>query len=323
MMPVTPRLSIVTPAWNEEGNLPALYERLREVLDALGVTWEWIVVDDRSRDRTFDVVGMLAARDPRVRGVRLARNSGSHLAIACGLEEAAGEAAVVLAADLQDPPETLADLLARWRAGAQVVWAARRSAPSNAGFAAVYYWIMRRIVGFREMPVNGADFFLIDRAVIDALRQCRERHVSVLALIAWLGFRQEQIEYEKQPRLHGTSGWGFRRKVKLVIDSVTGFSDLPVTACWTIGGVLLALSALVGIGGLLGLGVGVLAPPHVVLLAAVGAVGGLLLLMLGLIGEYVWRALEEGRGRPRYIVDGRVGPRAAAPVASPADALRG
>lgn len=304
-------VSVITPAWNEEANLPVLHARLSQVLDAAGIAWEWIVVDDRSRDRTFEIVRELAARDGRVHGFRLARNSGSHLAIACGLEHAAGDAAVVLAADMQDPPETLLPLIERWRNGAQVVWAARAqtaaSRHSNAGFATLYYWIMRRIVGFHDMPANGADFFLIDRAVIDALCQCRERHVSVLALIAWLGFRQEQIEYEKQPRLHGSSGWGLRRKIKLVIDSVTAFSDLPVTACWTMGGVLMLLGLLGGLAGLLGAGGGVLAPAHVVILGAIAAVAGLVLIMLGVVGEYAWRALDEGRGRPRYLIDAKVG----------------
>jgi dolichol-phosphate mannosyltransferase len=303
-----PRLSIVTPAWNEEANLPLLYERLRQVLDRAGMAWEWVIVDDRSRDRTFAVVGDLAARDGRVRGVRLARNSGSHLAIACGLAEAMGDAAVVLAADLQDPPEALTGLIERWRGGAQVVWAARRRGrQSNAGFATLYYWIMRRIVGFHDMPANGADFFLIDRTVIDALGQCRERHVSVLALIAWLGFRQEQIEYDKQPRLHGSSGWGIRRKVKLVIDSVTAFSDLPVTACWTIGLALASLGIVVGVAGLTGFGIAVLAPAHVVLLAAMTFIGGLVLVMVGVVGEYAWRALDEARGRPRFVIEARAG----------------
>ena len=304
-------LSIVTPAWNEAANLPVLYERLRLTLDSLGMSWEWIVVDDHSRDESFAVVRDLATRDARVRGVSLARNSGSHLAIACGLDEARGGAAVVLAADLQDPPETLAALIEQWRNGAQVVWAARRIAPgakaSNAGFASFYYWLMRHVIGLTDMPGTGADFFLIDRLVIDAVTRCREQHVSVLALIAWLGFRQTQIEYEKQPRLHGTSGWSLRRKVKLVLDSVTAFSDLPVMACWMLGLLLFVGGLSLGLAGLVGLQIGVLAPAHIVLLGAIGSVGGILCVMLGVVGEYTWRALDESRQRPRYTIGARVG----------------
>jgi len=312
MMPA--RLSIVTPAWNEAENLPLLYERLRAAAEATGTSWEWIIVDDHSRDRTFDAVRALAARDARVRGVRFARNAGSHMAIACGLDEAQGDAAVVLAADLQDPPEALAALLERWRAGAQVVWAARRVAPgqraSNGGFARLYYWLMRRVLGLTEMPATGADFFLLDRAVIDAFRQFGERHVSVLALIASLGFRQECIEYEKQPRLHGVSGWSIGRKVKLVVDSVTAFSSLPVMAGWIVGLVLVVMAAVLLVLGLLGGSVGVLSAAAIVLVACVIGVGGLILIMLGVVGEYVWRALDESRRRPRYLVEARVAPAA-------------
>jgi polyisoprenyl-phosphate glycosyltransferase len=309
MISRTPLISLITPAWNEARNLPVMHERLQTALLAADLTWEWIVVDDHSQDATFDVVRELAARDPRVRGIRLARNTGSHMAIVCGLDEAQGDAAAILAADLQDPPETLPLLVERWRSGAQVVWAARRSAAAGAwkgdAFSRLYYWIMRHMVGMREMPAAGADFFLMDRVVIDAFRRLRERHASVLALITWLGFRQERIEYDKQPRLHGTSGWSLRKKVKLLLDSITGFSDLPVAACWLIGLALLATGGLLTAGGFLGLSIGVLMPAHVVLLGCLVAGLGLGLLMLGVIGEYVWRALDEARQRPRYFVEAR------------------
>jgi dolichol-phosphate mannosyltransferase len=304
----SPLLSIVTPAFREAPNLPVLYDRLRAVLAAEPIAWEWVIVDDHSPDHSFAVVRELSARDPRVRGVRLARNAGSHMAIACGLEEARGGAAIVLAADLQDPPETVPDLLARWRGGAQVVWAARRQVPGDGGdgaFSRLYYWLMRDVIGMREMPEAGADFFLVDRVVIDAFKGLRERNASVLALITWLGFRQEQVAYDKQPRLHGASGWNLRKKLKLVFDSVTGFTDLPVVACWSLGLALVVAGLLLVAGGFAGVAVGVLGPPAVVLLGAVAGGVGLCLLMLGLIGEYVWRALDETRRRPRYVVEAR------------------
>ena len=159
-------LSILTPAFNEAANLPALYARLVETMGAIGGEWEWIIVDDHSRDDTFAVIEGLALRDSRVRGFRLARNSGSHVAITCGLHHVDGAAAVMMAADLQDPPETIDAMIAAWRSGAQIVWAARRNSPS--AMSAFYYWIMRHVVGMKEMPARGADVFLIDRAVIDA-----------------------------------------------------------------------------------------------------------------------------------------------------------
>src|SRR5512138_1371888 len=138
-------LSILTPAFNEQDNLDALHERLAKTMASLGVEWEWLIVDDHSRDDTFAVLQRIALANPRVRGIRLARNSGSHLAITCGLQHVRGDAAVMMASDLQDPPETLGAMLQKWRGGAQVVWATRRQRPgerAHAGFAAVYYWIM-------------------------------------------------------------------------------------------------------------------------------------------------------------------------------------
>ena len=301
-------LSVITPAWNEARNLPALYERLRPILDASGLTWEWIVVDDHSRDETFTAVQQLAALDPRVRGVRLARNGGSHAAIACGLHEARGGSAVVLAADLQDPPEVIPALVARWRDGVQVVWAARRQVPGAthaSAFSRLYYWIMRRVVGMHEMPPAGADFFLIDRVVIDALRDLPERHTSIFALITWLGFRRDQVEYDKHTRLHGVSGWTLRKKLTLVADSVTAFSDLPVAVCWWMALVLTSSGVAVAAAGAFGLSLGVLAPPHVLLLGAMLLLSGIGLAMLAALGEYVWRALDESRGRPRYVIEAR------------------
>lgn len=297
-------LSILTPAFNEAANLPALYERLAAAMAATGEEWEWVIVDDHSRDNTFAVIEGLSLRDARVSGLRLSRNSGSHVAITAGLHHVSGEAAVMMAADLQDPPETIGSLLDRWRHGAQVVWAVRRERPGSAGhagFAAIYYWLMRRMPGLSHMPARGADFFLVDRAVIEAFKQHPERNVSVLALITWLGFRQEQVEYDKQERLHGTSGWTLRKKIRLVIDSVVSFSDAPIRLCTYAGAGLLAVAfglLLVGVALLPSVGAGLL-----LLLTAVVGLAGVQLVALGLLGEYVWRALDEARRRPLYLIE--------------------
>jgi glycosyltransferase involved in cell wall biosynthesis len=301
-------ISIVTPAFNESANLPALYERLAAAMAAQAIEWEWVIVDDHSRDDTFAVIQQLAAADGRVRGLRLARNSGSHLAIMCALHHVAGDAAVLLAADLQDPPEFLAQLIERWRAGAQVVWAVRRQRPGDTGhkgFAALYYWVMRELVGLRDIPATGADFFLIDRVVIDAFRQSRERNTSVFALITWLGFRQDQVEYDKQPRASGRSGWTLARKVTLVIDSVTSFSDFPLRWCLYGGLSLMAAGVVFGVVGLVllpSLGAGLL-----LLVALIVALSGLQLGALAVVGQYVYRALDEARGRPRYVIEAVAG----------------
>lgn len=301
-------ISVLTPAFNESTNLRALYDRLAASMSALGLDWEWLIIDDHSRDDTFAVVRELAAADPRVRGLRLARNSGSHIAIMCALHHVSGDAAVLLAADLQDPPEVMAQMVERWRSGAQVVWAVRRQRPgdrSHQGFAALYYWIMRNLAGLREIPENGADFFLIDRVVIDAFRLSRERNTSVFALITWLGFRQEQIEYDKQARVSGQSGWTLARKITLVIDSVTSFSDFPLRWCLYGGLVLMGLGALTGLAGVLllpSLGAGLL-----LVVALVLGLSGLQLSALAIVGQYVYRALDEARGRPAWVVEAAAG----------------
>jgi len=301
-------LSILTPAFNEAANLPALYDRLVETMRAIGGDWEWVIVDDHSRDHTFAVIEALALRDARVRGFRLARNSGSHVAITCGLHQVEGDAAVMMAADLQDPPETLTAMVARWRQGAQVVWATRSANPgdrSHKRFAALYYWVMRHMVGMKEIPARGADFFLIDRVVVEAFRRFSERNVSVLALITWLGFRQEYIEYDKQPRRVGQSGWTLSRKIKLVVDSITSFSDFPIRLCTYAGLALMAASLVLLVGAIAmlpQLGGGVL-----FLLFLIVGLAGLQLLAVGVVGEYVWRALDEARRRPPYLIEAVAG----------------
>jgi len=219
-----------------------------------------------------------------------------------------GDAAVMMAADHQDPPETIATMVEAWRQGAQVVWATRREQPgtaSHAGFASVYYWIMRRAVGMREMPERGADFFLIDRVAIDAFRRCDERNVSVFALITWLGFKQTTVEYDKQPRAAGASGWTLQKKIKLVVDSVTAFSDLPIRLCTYAGAALLVLGALSSLYALAALVSRGARTPLV--LAAIVTLSGLQLIGLGLVGEYVVRALDEARKRPLYLVEALAG----------------
>jgi len=211
-------------------------------------------------------------------------------------------------ADLQDPPETIRAMLERWRAGVDVVWATRRERPgdrTHSGFAAVYYWIMRRVVGMTEMPERGADFFLVGKPVLDAFRQFRERNVSVLALITSIGFRQETIEYDKQPRTAGRSGWTLARKIKLVVDSIVSFTDLPIRLCWYGGAALIALAVVVGVIGLWQLPA--LGAALLLILSVVLGLAGLQLIALGLIGEYVWRTLDEARRRPQYVIEAVAG----------------
>jgi len=304
-------LTIITPAYNEAANLPLLFQGVRVALVDGGVDWEWIIIDDHSSDNTFSVIRQLASQDSRVRGCRLARNSGSHTAIVCGLEMARGDCAIVIAADLQDPPEVIPQLLEKWKEGTHVVWAVRANREgeraSTLGFARLYYWIMRRIIGLKDLPPSGADFFLLDRRVISAFCQFREANVSILALLTWMGFRQESITYDKKARLHGKSGWNFAKKLKLAIDSVTSFSFLPVRLM-SVTGFIVALIGFLYAGFIVYRALTNANPVQgwTSLMVIVLIMGGIQMLMMGILGEYLWRTLDETRRRPRYIIEDQI-----------------
>ncbi|HEY1793754.1 MAG TPA: glycosyltransferase family 2 protein [Opitutaceae bacterium] len=305
------RLSVVVAAFNEEGNLPILLERVR-ALDwaALRLAPEIVFVDDHSTDRTQQILAGFAAASSDVKVLRFSKNFGSHKAFSAGLEHCTGDAAVILAADLQDPPEVIPALVSKWREGAKVVWAVRsiregESAVTKA-LSRCYYMLMRR---FSDVPppVQGADFLLVDRSVIRELRGAPEKHTSLLSLIQWMGFDQAEVTYAKAARLSGRSKWTLQKKVKLAIDSFVSFSYAPVrlsSACGLVfaaGGftyaVYLALRALIYGNPVQGWS----STMCVILI-----VSGVQLSMLGIFGEYLWRTFDEARGRPRYVIEKRI-----------------
>lgn len=299
--------SVVTPAYNEAENLFVLYKRLAFVFETMGLAWEWIIIDDHSSDATFSVISDLAKRDVRIRGIRFSRNFGSHAAITCGLREIKGNCGVVMASDLQDPPETLPSLFARWCTGAQVVWAVRAQREgeksTTTGFSKIYYFLMRHVVGVKELPSNGADFFLIDRSVANALRQFNESHVSVFALIAWLGFRQEAVSYTKQARAYGKSGWSLEKKLILVVDSVTSFTYLPIRFMLYLGVTIAFLGFCYALFVIANASLGFTPQGWASLMVVTLIMGGAQMMMMGILGEYLWRALDEARARPRYVIE--------------------
>jgi len=303
-----PVISIITPAFNEEENLPQLQARLHGVLDPLGIDWEWVVVDDHSSDGTWKLLRNLAETDHRLVAIRFSRNFGSHQAMSCAMQHAAGESAVIMAADLQDPPETLPLLMEHWRAGNEVVWAVRQEREgasfSTRLFAGLYYWLMRRFA-LPNMPAQGADFLLMDRKVVDAYNSIGEKNTSLLATILWMGFRQTSVEYIKRARHAGKTKWTLAKKLKLLVDSVVSFSYAPIRAMSYVGLAMAALgfayAASVVAGRLFGW---VVAGTGFAALITVLLVGqGMILTTLGVLGEYLWRTFDEARGRPRYIVD--------------------
>jgi glycosyltransferase involved in cell wall biosynthesis len=301
-------ISIITPAFNEEDNLPELHSRLHAVADPLGIEWEWLVVDDHSTDGTWGLLRKLAEKDHRIRAMRFSRNFGSHLAIACALQHADGQAAVIMAADLQDPPETLPFLVERWCDGSDVVWAVRKAreaeSTSTKLCSAMYCWLMRRWV-LPNMPAQGADFVLMDRKVIDAYNGIAEKNTSFVAIILWMGFRQTFIEYVKRARHAGKSKWTVAKKLKLLVDSIVSFSYVPIRAISYAGlGMAVigfAYAAFVVAGRIFGwivVGTGFAALMTMLLVGQ-----GMILTTLGVLGEYLWRTFDEARDRPRYIVE--------------------
>lgn len=310
----SPRITFVIPAFGEEANLDSLLTRVL-AQSGLGSAMEVIVVDDHSTDGTFGVVRRWAALDPRVCGIRLSRNSGSHMAILSGLSIASGDVVIVLAGDGQDPPEFARELLEAWSAGAQIVWATRQVREGETWatrlLSRLYYATMNRGSDVR-LPPTGADFFLLDRRVVEVLRRIPERNTSILALITWLGFRQQELPYVKDSRPAGRSKWTLRKKVRLALDSFFSFSVLPLRMATGLG----FLTAVAGFfyaallftnkvtGGLLFRGVAVegWSALMVVLLMTTGTI----LVVVGVLGEYLWRTLEEVRQRPRFAIEDAV-----------------
>lgn len=304
-----PLLTVITPAFNEAKNLPEFYRRLVDVVVKENLTWEWIIVDDHSSDGTYQVISELREKDVRVSGVRFARNFGSHTAIACGLDHACGQCAIVMAADLQDPPESIPQVLKEWRNGFHIVWGARGKRVGEKAttvlFSRLFFFMMRYVVGIKNMPASGADFFLLDRLVIEAFRKFDERNISIAALLTWMGFNQTIVTYDKQNRLHGKTGWSLCKKITIVIDSITSFSFFPIRFMSLIGigisflgflyAIVIVVNALAG------------SPPNgwSSLMVVVLVIGGFQMLMVGTLGEYLWRVLDESRRRPRYLIESK------------------
>ncbi len=305
------KLSVIVAAYNEELNLPLLYQRVIS-LDwaALELELEFVFVDDHSSDGTEQILRALCARDPRVKMLRFSKNFGSHKAFSAGLEFCTGDAAVILAADLQDPPETIPQLVAKWNSGAKVVWAVRTEregvSMTDKAFARFYYGLMRRFADVQP-PREGADFLLLDRCVLNELKSAPEKNTSVLLLIQWMGFPQEHISYTKAARHEGRSKWTFSKKLKLAIDSLASFSYLPIRMASTIG-IALAIAgfAYTGFIAVRAIWWGSAVQGWPALMCVVLITSGAQLFTLGVLGEYLWRTYDETRTRPRYIIEDRV-----------------
>lgn len=305
----SPLVSVIIPALDEIDHVPGLLARFREfAVSHPAYSFELVLVDDGSSDGTSDGIKSLTQEQDRVTVIRLARSFGSHYAISAGLARCRGECAVVLGADLQEPPSLLNDFLAQWEQGADVVWGvpqARVGRSKSRDLASrAFSGMFSKFANLANYPPEGPSGVLLDRCVIDEVAQLPERNRNVLALIAWLGFTQVRVEYEQVDRVHGTSRWTRRKMVKLAVDSMIQFSSMPLRFC-------AALGVCIATGGLLyalvlvirDLFFGVATPsgwPTVAVIVLL--IGGAQLTVIGVMGEYLWRAVEEVRSRPLYVV---------------------
>jgi glycosyltransferase involved in cell wall biosynthesis len=303
-----PELSIVIPVYNEEAVLPALVARLHSFLERLSpLESEVILMDDHSSDRSTDLLKEICRSDPRFHFARLAKNSGSHVAILAGLSQARGECSVFLAADLQDPPELILQMLDLWRGGHHVVWAVReeREGVSKADlFLANAFYRLLNLLGEVNLPPRGSDFALLDKKVVDALLHSAGSHPSIGGEIARLGFSSAQISYTKEKRAAGGTKWTIKKKLKAFADAFVSFSYAPLRAMSFLG----MLFSFVGFGYALVVVVLRLMTRTPVqgwssLIVVVLVLGGVQMMMLGILGEYLWRTLEAARQRPIYFLE--------------------
>jgi len=292
--------------FNEEETLPHFYDRVMAAMERLGEPFELVLINDGSRDGSFRAMRALHERDPRVRVVDFSRNFGHQIAISAGLDHARGQAVIIIDSDLQDPPEVILELIARWRDGAEVVYAQRATRRGETRFklltAAIFYRLIARITSV-DIPRDTGDFRLLDRRVVDALVAMREHHRFMRGLSVWVGFRQEAVRYERQERFAGTTKYPLSKMIRFSLDAITSFSHLPLQLATSVGFALAGISLL---GILVAAIVRIFVPGAIIgqatTLIIVLLLGGIQLIFLGVIGEYLGRIYDEVRARPLYIV---------------------
>lgn len=305
-------LAVVVPFLNEEENLPVLYERLVKMMADQPESLRIVFVDDGSRDGSAQWVADVAHRDDRVTLLRLSRNFGHQIAITAGMDHAEADAVVIIDADLQDPPEVIPDLLAKWREGYEVVYAVRSSRAGETWLkkflAASFYRVFHRMASV-EVPMDAGDFRLIDRKVVDALRDVRELHRFMRGLTCWVGFRQCAVPYERAARHAGSTKYPVWKSVRLAWDGLTSFSGTPLRWMTYVGIVVSLLGGLLALRIIVGkiLGHAETVPGWTSLVTLMLILSGVQLVSLGLVGQYVSRVFEESKRRPLYYITERVG----------------
>ena len=292
-----PAYSIVAPVFNEKECLDVLYSRITEVMDSSGSPWELVLVDDGSTDGSSEIMKSYSEKDPRVRCVFFARNFGHQIAVTAGMDNALGDAVVVIDADLQDPPEVILKLIDKWEEGYEVVYAVRKERDGESWFkkwtASAFYRLIDKIADVR-IPLDTGDFRLYDRKVVNVMKQMPERNRFLRGMSSWVGFRQIGVEYHREERYAGTTHYPLKKMLKLALTAITGFSTVPLQLATWLGFGITGLSVLAFIIDLIARGENGTA-------ISVFFMGGVLLIILGIIGEYLGRIYDEVRGRPLYV----------------------
>lgn len=298
--------SIIAPIYNEKENLQELYRRIKEVMNSTGERWELILVDDGSTDGSAEIIRTFGKDDKYIRPVIFARNFGHQVAVTAGLDYSRGDAVVIIDADLQDPPELILEMAKKWKEGYEVVYAVRTEREGESWFklwtASLFYRMIYRITDVK-IPLDTGDFRLMDRKVVDVMNKMRERHRFLRGMSAWVGFRQIGVEYKRAARKAGETKYPFRKMFRLAINAITSFSYFPLQVATFFG----FASA----------GVAIIAIPVVAALRLAGShsfegqtttlisvlfLGGVQLICVGILGEYIGRLYDEAKGRPLYIV---------------------
>ncbi|MCC7117520.1 MAG: glycosyltransferase family 2 protein [Anaerolineales bacterium] len=298
--------SIIAPIYNEIDNLPELHRRVKGVMDSSGEPWELILVDDGSTDGSTEKIRELAAADSTIRPVIFARNFGHQVAITAGWDYARGAAMVIIDADLQDPPEVILELAKKWKEGYEVVYAVRSEREGETWFkkftAAMFYRLIYSITDVK-IPVDTGDFRLMDRKVVNVLKQMKERHRFPRGMSAWVGFKQIGVPYKRAARVAGVTKYPFSKMLRLALNAITGFSYFPLQVATYFGFTLAGLSILaIPVIAILRLAGSHSFEGQTTTLISVLFLGGVQLISLGILGEYIGRLYDEAKGRPLYIV---------------------
>lgn len=306
-MEAKPLVSLIVPAYNEDAVIEETYKRLKNVMEQGGYDFEILIVDDGSTDRTPEKVKKICLNDKRVKLIRFSRNFGHQVAISAGIDRAVGKVAVIIDADLQDPPEVIPRMIEKWSTGYEVVYGVRKKRKGESLFkrvtAALFYRLLRQMTPI-EIPLDAGDFRLLDRKVLEELKKMPERRRFVRGMVSWVGFRQTSVEYVREKRFAGTTKYPLRKMINFAIDGILSFSTVPLRISSALGFLSAAVSFLMMMYGLI---VRIFYPSRVMtgwasLFVAVLFIGGIQLICIGILGEYLGRVYEETKKRPLYIV---------------------